>query len=352
MGRRIVLPSRSGLWQLLAIVLCCVRAQPAATTAYRECNRQRAGAGATTALRQPLGRLLLALRGGEADGAGETDRKLGDRDHSTAHVQIENSMADAMADQMADEMADEGADEEEESHNPVRDLIDEGCTAWDEENNFDLAEKAFQQALALDPINPDALCSMGVLLTESGGDLKKAAEHFARSIEHSPEHIDSLHYYGNLLYAQHDDNAAELMYKRAVQVIEKDGQDDGQDGLPSFVPFFDRKEDVHPLYVDTLCNHGALLERVRHDIDGAQALYDKTLAFDPLHRSVLFNYGVLLEDARKDYAAAEAMYRKALEQVCLSHLMLHRHRCSHHFCSLHHHAQKQGREQQQLHSIN
>jgi hypothetical protein len=32
-------------------------------------------------------------------------------------------------------------------------------------------------------------------------------------------------------------------------------------------------DDVHPLYVDTLCNHGALLERVRHDFQGAQALF-------------------------------------------------------------------------------
>ena len=68
--------------------------------------------------------------------------------------------------------------------------------------------------------------------------------------------MDSLHYYGNLLHTQHDDSAAELMYKRAVQVIEAQG--------------IEETEGVHPLYVDTLCNHGALLERVRHDIDGAQ----------------------------------------------------------------------------------
>jgi len=72
---------------------------------------------------------------------------------------------------------------------------------------------------------------------------------------------------------------------------------------------------VHPLYIDTLCNYGALLERVRHDIDGAQALYDKALGFDQNHRSVLYNYGVLLEDARKDYPAAQAMYRRALQEV-------------------------------------
>ena len=68
--------------------------------------------------------------------------------------------------------------------------------------------------------------------------------------------MDSLHYYGNLLHTQHDDSAAELMYKRAVQVIEAQG--------------IEETEGVHPLYVDTLCNHGARLERVRHDIDGAQ----------------------------------------------------------------------------------
>ena len=47
--------------------------------------------------------------------------------------------------------------------------------------------------------------------------------------------------------------------------------------------------DPHPLTVDNLCNHGALLERVRHDVDAAEALYERALAVDPQHRSVLFN---------------------------------------------------------------
>jgi len=222
----------------------------------------------------------------------------------------EDDCADAMADNMADEMVDEMQEEQDEereesdqSANPVRVLIEEGCAAWDDDNNADEAERAFRQALSLDPTNPDALCSMGVLLHESGRDLKAAEEYFSKSLEHSPEHVDTLHFYGNLLYAHHNDDAAELLYKRAVQVIEAQGVDD--------------PDDVHPLYVDTLCNHGALMDRVRQDIDGAQALYEKALAFNPEHRSVLFNYGILLEDGRKDVAGAEAMYRKALLQVAL-----------------------------------
>jgi Tfp pilus assembly protein PilF len=271
---------RSSAFMVAAVALQCCFVQSAQHLPVAWGRRGHALESLCVVLLAP--QRLLVLRGGQADDAGDV-----------------NAAADAMADAMADEMAEEDTGEEL-SENPIRDLIDQGCSAWDEDKDADRAEEAFKQALALDPTNADALCSMAVLMHESERDLKKAAEHFSTALEHSPEHVDSLHFYGNLLYAQQDDDAAELMYKRAVQVIEANGTDD--------------PDDLHPLYVDTLCNHGALLERVRHDIDAAQAMYDKALSFDPQHRSVLFNYGVLLEDARKDFAAAEAMYRRALQE--------------------------------------
>ena len=261
---------------LAAVLLSCVPLTSMPAAALAACpalDLSGPGAAFGAAPRAPL---VLRERGGMAEAPAD-------------------AAADAAADAMADELADAAADDEmvtgeeeeegERSANPLRDLIDEGCAAWDEDDDAERAESAFQQALALDPTSPDALCSMGVLMHESGRDLKAAAAYFAKSIESSPvrilqstlhvnfyvcskctraltfenlwqEHVDSLHYYGNLLHAQHDDSAAELMYKRAVQVIEDAG--------------IEEPEDVHPLYVDTLCNHGALLERVRHDIDGAQ----------------------------------------------------------------------------------
>lgn len=117
-----------------------------------------------------------------------------------------DAAADAMADELADaaededmmngEEEDEEEEEEERSENPLRDLIDEGCLAWDDDNDAERAESAFQQALALDPTSPDALCSMGVLMHESGRDLKEAAAYFAKSIESSPVPIlkSTLHF--------------------------------------------------------------------------------------------------------------------------------------------------------------
>jgi tetratricopeptide (TPR) repeat protein len=123
----------------------------------------------------------LVLRGGMADA-------------------VADAAADAMADELADAAGDDemmtGEEEEEEgerSENPLRDLIDEGCAAWDEDNDAERAERAFQQALALDPTSPDALCSMGVLMHESGRDLKAAAAYFAKSIESSPVQILKLY---------------------------------------------------------------------------------------------------------------------------------------------------------------
>ena len=286
----------------VAVVLCCAFGRPAAPAP------SVSGGGTVLAPLAWFPEVLaarptvtaLVLRGGAGPDADADADAMAD------------ATADAMADEMADAMADEmfageegggGAGElasggEEESEDPVRDLVEEGCAAWDDDNDADVAESAFRQALALDPGHPDALCSMGVLMHESGRDLAGAEGYFARALQNSPQHVDSLHYYGNLMHVQRRDDEAELMYKRAQETM---------DAAAAVNP-----SDPHPLTVDNLCNHGALLERVRHDVDAAEALYERALAVDPQHRSVLFNYGVLLEDARNESARAEAMYRQAL----------------------------------------
>lgn len=92
----------------------------------------------------------------------------------------------------------------------------------------------------------------------------------------------------------------------------------------------------HPLLVATLCNHGALLERVKGDLDGAESLYKQALAIKPDDSATLYNYAVrchprrevicyvaaadlsalsqvLLEDGRRDDASALALYQRAIE---------------------------------------
>jgi tetratricopeptide (TPR) repeat protein len=166
---------------LAAVLLSCVplTSMPVAALAAGPALGL-SGPGATFGA-APRAPLVLRERGGMAEHTADA---------------AADAAADAMADELADAEADDammtGEEEEEEgerSENPLRDLIDEGCAAWDEDDDAERAERAFQQALALDPTSPDALCSMGVLMHESGRDLKAAAAYFAKSIESSPVQI-------------------------------------------------------------------------------------------------------------------------------------------------------------------
>ena len=46
-----------------------------------------------------------------------------------------------------------------------------------------------------------------------------------------------------------------------------------------------------------------------HDADGAEALYRRALESDPTHVATLYNYGSLLEGVRQNFTGAEAMYK-------------------------------------------
>ena len=205
----------------VAVVLCRAFGRPAAPAP------SASGGGPVLA---PLARFpevlaarptvtALVLRGGAGPDADADADAMAD---ATADA-MADEMADAMADEMlageeggggAGELASEG--EEESEPDPVRDLVEEGCAAWDDDNDADVAESAFRQALALDPGHPDALCSMGVLMHESGRDLAGAEGYFARALQNSPQHVDSLHYYGNLMHVQRRDDEAELISSSAA----------------------------------------------------------------------------------------------------------------------------------------
>ena len=131
------------------------------------CSVERRGLhrGLTSLLSSPRVLAALRLRGGDAGDKGEESNGKGANSPYMAVARAVCDRADAIADCMNDEIADEMANEmqdEEGSENPVRDLIEQGCAAWDENADATLAEAKFREALALDPSNPDALCSMAV----------------------------------------------------------------------------------------------------------------------------------------------------------------------------------------------
>jgi hypothetical protein len=68
-----------------------------------------------------------------------------------------------------------------------------------------------------------------------------------------------------------------------------------------------------PQHVPTLHNYGNLLIKVRHDYTMAEARYKEALKGDPYHVPKLCNYGNPLQNYRSNTNQAEAMYLKALE---------------------------------------
>jgi Tfp pilus assembly protein PilF len=83
------------------------------------------------------------------------------------------------------------------------------------------------------------------------------------------------------------DDAAEAMYKRALE--------------------------VDPKYAPAMNNYGAFLSDVRKDYDAAEAMYKRALEADPQDANNISSYAVFLQNIRKDYDVAEEMFKRALE---------------------------------------
>ncbi|EKX49165.1 hypothetical protein GUITHDRAFT_136323 [Guillardia theta CCMP2712] len=188
-----------------------------------------------------------------------------------------------------------GAGEDEDE---VQRLIENGCSLWDDEKDASGAERCFLKAIELSPKNEEALSSYGVLLHESSNNFQEATKYFEMALSSNPSHIDSLHFYGNMMHAMHEDLKAKMLYERAIQEAER---------------MIANGEEPHILYVETLCNYGALLEKALGEVDAAEMAYKKALEVNPEDTSVLFNYGVLLEDRKDDVDGAQTMYLRALE---------------------------------------
>ena len=143
------------------------------------------------------------------------------------------------------------------------------------------ATNRFMEVLALDPANPHAHYSLG-LLAMNAGDLPQALQWCASGLAASP-------------------GFAPLHYLQGA-VLQASGRKD--DALRSF----DAALQLQPDYVEVLLNSGALLRSMFRHREALER-FNRILAIDPDHTGALANCGILLSEFRQSEAAIRMFER-------------------------------------------
>jgi tetratricopeptide (TPR) repeat protein len=138
-------------------------------------------------------------------------------------------------------------------------------------------------ALAIDPSDADALCTLGYALS-GGGDNAGAEAAYRTAIAADPQYIMAHCNLGFLLKQRGDNAGAETAYRAAIAA------------------------DLQ--HANAHYNLGIVLEQ-REDKAGAEATYRAAIAADPRHVKAHFNLGAVLDELG-DTAGAEAAWRAAI----------------------------------------
>lgn len=153
---------------------------------------------------------------------------------------------------------------------------------------YDLAERYYRRALAVDPEHVPNRGRYAVFLETVRRDLDGAEEQYQQALSFAPNDPVLLGNFGDFLeQARGDLEAAEQFYRRALEVA--------------------------PNHPNNLTNYATFLTEMRGAHDRAEALYQRALERAPNHRNALFKYAIFLTDIRGDYPTAEALYRRGLQ---------------------------------------
>lgn len=152
---------------------------------------------------------------------------------------------------------------------------------------YDLAERYYRRALAVDPDHVANRGRYAVFLETVRRDLDGAEEQYLQALALAPNDPALLGNFADFLEQGRDDlDGAEQFYRRALE--------------------------ADPLHPNNLTNYATFLAEMRGEYDRAEALYRRALEVAPNHRNALFKYALFLTDVRRDYAGAEALYRRGL----------------------------------------
>ena len=161
------------------------------------------------------------------------------------------------------------------------------------------AERAYREAISVDPKNVEARYNLGILLQHERNDVDGAERAYRDAIEVDPRCAVAHHNLGLLLqHERRDVDGAKRAYLKAAAA----GLDEAT--------FHGAMERLATLSV----NLGLLqLEGERKDVDGAERAYRKAIEVDAKCAMAHYQLGHLLRHERKDVDGAERAYRKAME---------------------------------------
>lgn len=153
---------------------------------------------------------------------------------------------------------------------------------------YELAERFYRRALALDPEHVPTRGRFAVFLETVRRDFDGAEEQYREALTAAPNDPVLLGNYADFLeQAREDLDGAEQFYRRALEAA--------------------------PMHPNNLTNYATFLMEVRGECERAEALYQRALELAPTHRNGLFKYAIFLSDVRQDYSKAIELYRRALQ---------------------------------------
>ena len=148
---------------------------------------------------------------------------------------------------------------------------------FQQDKNFDEAERAYRNAIELDPSLPEAYSNLGLLLHANLKRYNEAEAAYRKAIELNPSYATAYYNLGNLLS---DENLkryeeAEAAYRKAIELCEASPSGD------------------NPLYATAYSNLGILLKNLKR-YEEAEAAYRKAIELDPSESAAYNNLVILL----------------------------------------------------------
>jgi tetratricopeptide (TPR) repeat protein len=157
---------------------------------------------------------------------------------------------------------------------------------------------------------------------EEQGDLNAAEALYKRAIDADPKYPRNLWNYGNFLEKHRRDiGGAEAHYKRAIEADPKSASRLGKYALfrrrlgdmNGAEAYFKLAIEANPQDAGHLANYAIFLKNERGDYDGAEAYYKRAIEADPRSAFVLGSYALLLARQRGDKEGAEGYYKRSFE---------------------------------------